>query len=67
MKHGGHVVSSVAPSASTTPFDYLLVDLKKKPSAHIPGDPAAVTAALKNLGKAMVDSANGGQIDPRPR
>jgi hypothetical protein len=64
MKHGGHVVSSVAPCASTTPFDYLLVDLKKKPSAHIPGDPAVVTAALKDLGKAMVDSAGEGQTEP---
>jgi hypothetical protein len=64
LKHGGHVLSKDAPSAKTTPFDYLLPALKKKPEAHIPGDPATVTAALKALGQAMIDSAGGTQTDP---
>ncbi|MDX6719352.1 MAG: hypothetical protein QOJ63_1606 [Solirubrobacteraceae bacterium] len=51
-------------AANTTPFDYLLPELKNKAEAHIPGDPAAVTAALKALGAAMVDSAPGTQADP---
>jgi len=80
LNHGGHVLPQDAPGAKDlakklgfllakkpppgTPFDYLLPDLKKKPDAHIPGDPATVTAALKALGAAMVDSASGGQTDP---
>jgi Animal haem peroxidase len=80
LKHGGHVLPTDAPGAHDlaekleilltkkppegTPFEYLLRDLKKKPEAHIPGDPAAVTANLKALGAAMVDSAPGGQTDP---
>jgi len=44
---GGIILAKKA--APGTPFDYLLPDLEKKADAHIPGDPAAVTAALKVL------------------
>ena len=65
LNHGGHVLPQDAPGAKDlakkfgfrlakkpppgTPFDYLLPDLKKKPEAHIPGDPATVAAALKAI------------------
>jgi hypothetical protein len=55
---------SKKPPVGTTPFDYLLPGLKKQADAHIPGDPATVTANLKALGAAMVDSASGVQTDP---
>jgi len=64
MKHGGHVRSQDVAGARTTPFDYMLPDLKRQPDAHIPGDPATVTAALKALGQAMIDSAPVEQVDP---
>jgi hypothetical protein len=39
-----------------TPFDYLFTELKDDPSAHLPANnPAAVVAALKALGDAMVE------------
>jgi hypothetical protein len=40
----------------TTPFGYLFRDLEDDPAAHLPAeDPAAVVAALKRLGAAMVE------------
>ncbi|MCA1699470.1 MAG: hypothetical protein LC790_11470, partial [Actinobacteria bacterium] len=57
-KKQGHRLVKKAPE-TTTPFDYLLPALKNKPQAHIPGDPAKVTADLKALGVALVDSAPG--------
>jgi hypothetical protein len=48
-----------------TPFDYLLPQLKARPDAHLPGDPAAVVAALNKLGTAMVDNAAPTQPDPK--
>ena len=33
-----------------TPFDYLLPQLKARPDAHLPGDPASVVAALEQAG-----------------
>jgi hypothetical protein len=42
-----------------TPFDYLFLDLKNKPAAHLPADDpakiAAVIAGLKALGDGMVE------------
>jgi hypothetical protein len=73
LKHGGHAIPAGGPGAQdaakklghellkkdpqTTPFDYLLPQLKGEAAAHLPGDPAKVTADLKALGKALVDSA----------
>jgi hypothetical protein len=54
---------SKKPPEGTTPFEYLLPDLKKRADAHIPGDPAVVAANLKALGAAMIDSAPGRQAD----
>ena len=48
-----------------TPFDYLLPQLKARPGAHLPGDPASVVAALNKLGTAMVDDAPPAQTDPK--
>jgi hypothetical protein len=48
-----------------TPFDYLLPQLKARPDAHLPGDPASVVAALNKLGTAMVDNAPPAQANPR--
>ena len=75
LKHGHHVVqenqNGAAHAAETmgdrlsqsvpagTPFDYLLADLKSRPEAHLPGDPAKVTADLKALGAAMIDDPAG--------
>src|SRR5436190_726020 len=80
LHHGGHVLPADAPGARDaeeklgarlaatppqgTPFDYLLPKLKTKPEAHLPGDPAKVTADLKALGAAMVDDAPAAQADP---
>src|SRR4051794_21229077 len=80
LKHGGHVqpqdgagaqdaartlgVTLAKKPPEGTPFDYLLPDLKKKPEAHIPGDPVKVAADLKALGTAMIDSAPASQNDP---
>src|SRR3982751_4288687 len=79
LKHGGHVqprdsagakdaegtlgVTLTKAPPQGTPFDYLLPDLKKKPEAHIPGDPVKVAADLKALGTAMIDSAPATQTD----
>ncbi len=52
----GHRLVKKSPEA-TTPFDYLLPELKSDPEAHIPGEPATVAAGLKALGRALVDSA----------
>lgn len=52
----GHRLVKKAPE-ETTPFEYLLPKLKADPAARIPGDPATVTADLKALGQALVDSA----------
>jgi hypothetical protein len=42
----------------STPFDYLFDDLAAQfPAQHLPGDPAAVTAALKALGEALAEPA----------
>ena len=75
LKHGGHAISAngqatkdlarilghllLKKEPQTTPFDYLLPKLKDKRGAHIPGDPAKVTADLKALGQAVVDNAPG--------
>jgi hypothetical protein len=40
-----------------TQFDYLFLDLKNDPAAHLPGDPATVVAGLKALGDAMVEDS----------
>jgi len=40
----------------STPFDYLFDTLASKfPAKHLPGDPAAVVAKLKALGRAMIE------------
>ena len=42
----------------STPFDYLFDDLAAQfPAQHLPGEPAAVTAALKRLGEALAEPA----------
>jgi Animal haem peroxidase len=42
----------------STPFNYLFDDLAAQfPARHLPGDSAAVTAALKRLGEAMAEPA----------
>jgi hypothetical protein len=42
----------------STPFNYLFDDLAAQfPAQHLPGDSAAVTAALKRLGEAMAEPA----------
>ena len=56
LKHGGRLEKAASPTE--TPFDYLLAELKTQPDAHLPGNPAKVTADLKALGAALVD--NGG-------
>ena len=41
----------------STPFDYLFDDLAAQfPAQHLPGEPAAVTAALKGLGEALAEA-----------
>jgi hypothetical protein len=83
LKHGGHVVQENANGArhaaetmgdrlaksvpEGTPFDYLLADLKTKPEARLPGDPAKVTADLKALGAAMVDDGPAVGSAPAPK
>ena len=73
LPHGGHVLEEGTPAANalakklghrlvkkvdkTTPFDYLLPALKSDQSAHLAGSPAQVTADLKALGAALIDSA----------
>jgi hypothetical protein len=48
-----------------TPFDYLLLDLKSDPEAHLPAsDPSAIVAALNDLGKKMVENALAQGEDP---
>ena len=48
-----------------TPFDYLLLDLKSDPEAHLPAsDPSATVAALNALGEAMVENALAQGEDP---
>jgi len=62
LNHGGHVLAEDAPGAksakkqghrlmkkvaeTTTPFEYLLPALKNRPQAHLPGDPAKVSAVV---------------------
>jgi Animal haem peroxidase len=42
----------------STPFNYLFDDLAAQfPAQHLPGEPAAVTAALKKLGEALAEPA----------
>ena len=42
----------------STPFDYLFDDLAAQfPAQHLPGEPAAVTAALKQLGETLAEPA----------
>jgi hypothetical protein len=51
----------------STPFNYLFDDLAAQfPARHLPGDSAAVTAALKRLGEAMAEPAPppGQQLQP---
>ncbi|MBC7807786.1 MAG: hypothetical protein H7145_16760 [Akkermansiaceae bacterium] len=48
-----------------TPFDYLFADLANDPASHLPADdPAAVVAALKALGDAMVEEPLAAGEDP---
>jgi hypothetical protein len=51
----------------STPFNYLFDDLAAQfPAQHLPGDSAAVTAALKKLGEAMAepDPPSGQELQP---
>lgn len=51
----------------STPFDYLFDDLAAQfPAQHLPGDSAAVTAALKRLGEALAEPApaRGEELQP---
>ena len=51
----------------STPFNYLFDDLAAQfPAQHLPGDSAAVTAALKRLGEAMAEPAppRGEELQP---
>ena len=51
----------------STPFNYLFDDLAAQfPAQHLPGDSAAVTAALKKLGAAMAEPAppSGQELQP---
>ena len=51
----------------STPFNYLFDDLAAQfPARHLPGDSAAVTAALKRLGEALAEPAPppGQQLQP---
>jgi hypothetical protein len=70
------LLSSVVPDAAleaarlaevSTPFDYLFDGLAAQfPAQHLPGDSAAVTAALKRLGEAMAEPAppRGEELQP---
>jgi hypothetical protein len=50
-----------------TPFDYLFTELASDTTAHLPAtDPAAVVAALKALGDAMVEDAVPGEDPLQP-
>jgi hypothetical protein len=73
LTHGGHAISANGQASKdaakklghlllkkepeTTPFDYLLPQLKDDPAAHLSGDPAKITADLKALGQAVIDNA----------
>jgi hypothetical protein len=50
----------------STPFDYLFSDLAAAfPTHHLSGDPAAVTAALKQLGERLIESPpQGDPLEP---
>ena len=63
-RHGHRLVKKVPEG--TTPFDYLLPQLKGQAAAHLAGDPAQVTNDLKALGAALVDSAPGVQAAGGP-
>lgn len=60
----GGVIIAKGPLPSSTPFDYLLPELKDKPDSHLPGDPAQVVAGLNAVGAAMVDTAPGTSTPP---
>src|SRR4028118_548904 len=50
-----------------TPFDYLFTELENDTTAHLPAtNPAAVVAALKALGDAMVENAVPGEDPLQP-
>jgi hypothetical protein len=57
MKHGQHVHTGETKPPIESPFEYLLPELKTKPEAHLPGDPAKVTKDLRTLGEALIDNA----------
>lgn len=63
MKHGQHVSSNGHKPPIQSPFEYLLPELKSVAEAHIPGDPAKVTADLTKLGEALIDSAPAAAVD----
>jgi len=63
MKHGQHVSVNGHKPPIQSPFEYLLPELKTVAEAHIPGDPAKVTADLTKLGEALIDSAPGAAVD----
>ena len=63
VRHGSQVAADSAPNLEaaevaevSSPFDYLFADLAAEfPAHHLPGDPAHVTRALKDLGAAMIE------------
>ena len=58
MKHGQHVHIDGETPPIQSPFEYLLPELKDKPEAHLPGEPAKVTRDLTKLGEALIDNAS---------
>src|SRR4051794_39353935 len=50
-------LSPHAPEPATTPFAYLLPQLKDRPESPLPGEPRQVVAALTALASAMLDDA----------
>jgi Animal haem peroxidase len=53
----GEDLQGVELAEVSTPFDYLFDDLAAQfPARHLPGEPAAVTAALKRLGEALAEA-----------
>jgi hypothetical protein len=70
VRHGNPVVpppnGRLEIAEVSSPFDYLFADLATAfPAHHLPdSDPAAVTAALKRLGEAMIEAGGADPLDP---
>ncbi len=58
-------LSGAPRDPDTTPFGYLLPQLKHRRGSHLPGDPRQVVAHLNVLGSAMLDDAPPVATDPQ--